>query len=538
MPSAAQARGFLRIYAEFLGIDFSDLVTSESGEAEPAPEAPESTDSEEPLAQESQPAGLFRRIRERWSRREPGAADGGAEPAEDSPQPAPGTNVEPDGKKKSLQATLTEALESTPVEPGPLPTFETGDGESGQSGPQSDQAPTPAGGNRESEDAIESRTSLQSIVSRLRGALKRLVKNPSLGPESDGQRSSLEVDADGISISAIRNARDFNPLPAEEPPGSLTSDEIFVGIGRELRARRELLSLTYEELERHTHVRALFLEALEAGAMEKLPSPVHTRGVLSNYAAFIDLDADAILLRFAEGVQARHREQRPQWPPRNRGPLTVRSTLPPLRSFIASDLIFGGGAAIMLLLFAVWGINRVMSERTSDPGQATAPSISEILGGTLPPTVVSEITFIPAQDTALVPPTVATEELSAVPPDPSITVQVTVSATERTYMRVSVDNRLQFEGRAEPGQDYYYQATREIEVVLGNAAAARVTFNGTDIGPLGSFGEVADRLFTAQGVSTPTATLSPTRTPTATPTSTTAPTPTLATYTPTPKVPR
>jgi cytoskeletal protein RodZ len=45
-------------------------------------------------------------------------------------------------------------------------------------------------------------------------------------------------------------------------------------------------------VERHTHLRAVFVKALEEGAFDKLPSPVQTRGMLSNYATFLDLDVD------------------------------------------------------------------------------------------------------------------------------------------------------------------------------------------------------------------------------------------------------
>ncbi len=92
-----------------------------------------------------------------------------------------------------------------------------------------------------------------------------------------------------------------------------------------------MLSLTYEEIERQTRVRAVFLEALENGALEELPSPVQTRGILANYAVFLDLDADTILLRFADGLQARYREKRPDKPSRARAPMTVNTKLPPLR---------------------------------------------------------------------------------------------------------------------------------------------------------------------------------------------------------------
>jgi hypothetical protein len=158
-----------------------------------------------------------------------------------------------------------------------------------------------------------------------------------------------------------------------------------------------------------------------------------------------------------------------------------------------------------------------------------------MLAGAPAPTVLSEVTLIPAQNTPLVAPTQAsTEAPPPSPVDPSISVQVKLTARERTYIRVSVDDRPAFEGRTEPGKDYYYQAARQIEVVVGNAAALTVTLNGQDLGRMGNYGEVIDQLFTARGVLTPTATLPPTLTPTSTPTVTAKPTATLATYTATP----
>ncbi len=338
------------------------------------------------------------------------------------------------------------------------------------------------------------------------------------------------------SSRPFANAVDFNPLPPEPDAEPESSDAIFAEIGRALRSRREMLSLTHEEIERHTHVRVSFLKALEDGRLEGLPSPVQTRGILSNYAAFIDLNPDETLLRFAEGIQARHREQRPQWPPRTHSPMTVHSNLPPLRAFIASDLLFGGGAAIMLILFAVWGINRVVTMRSAESQSGGALSIPEALAQAAVPTIPSEITLIPAVDTPLAPTLEVTPQDAPTPIDPSITVQVRLSATERTYLRVLVDDRPAFEGRTEPGKDYYYQAARQIEILTGNAAAFRVTHNGTDRGTLGGYGQVVDQLYTSRGVFTPTPTTPPTATASATPTSTLRATPTLATFTPTARI--
>ena len=95
-------------------------------------------------------------------------------------------------------------------------------------------------------------------------------------------------------------------------------EEMFAAIGAQLRARRETLNLTREEIERHIHLRAHYLLALERGDFGGLPSAVQTRGMLNNYATFLDLDVDALLLNFADVLQVRHRERHPL-PPGARG---------------------------------------------------------------------------------------------------------------------------------------------------------------------------------------------------------------------------
>jgi transcriptional regulator with XRE-family HTH domain len=90
---------------------------------------------------------------------------------------------------------------------------------------------------------------------------------------------------------------------------TLPSQAIFTTIGLTLRQRREGLSLTLDEIERHTHVRKHYLQALEAGEFTGLPSSVQARGMLSNYAHFLNLDVDTILFTFAEGLQTQRLER-------------------------------------------------------------------------------------------------------------------------------------------------------------------------------------------------------------------------------------
>jgi hypothetical protein len=179
----------------------------------------------------------------------------------------------------------------------------------------------------------------------------------------------------------------------------------------------------------------------------------------------------------------------------------------------------------MLVLFAVWGISRVMSVRSANAPRATAPSISDVLAGTAP---AQEVTVIPAQASPQVATAASTLLADVATLDPNVNVHVDLAAAGRTYMRVTVDGKVQFEGRSEPGTKYSYFAAQQVEILVGNGAALQVTHNGHDLGFMGSFGEVLDRLYTSAGVITPTATLPPTRTPTPKVTATPSPTSTPA----------
>ena len=78
-----------------------------------------------------------------------------------------------------------------------------------------------------------------------------------------------------------------------------------------------------------------------------------------------------------------------------------------------------------------------------------------------------------------------------------------------------------------PGTAYSYEATASVQILTGNGAALRVTYNGRDMGLLGSYGQVAAFIYTAAAVVTPLPifTSTSTATPFITPTPTTTPTP-------------
>jgi cytoskeletal protein RodZ len=350
------------------------------------------------------------------------------------------------------------------------------------------------------------------LISRLGSIFQFRVKKSEAAPES------------------IPESKEEEPAPiVESREPLLPADRIFVEIGAQLRERRELISLTVEEVERHTKLRAAFITALEMGDYDKLPSPVQTRGMLANYAAFLDMDADTILLRFADGLQARRHEKYAETP-REKIQTQVNPSMPMLRSFIAGDLIFGVVMIAALVGLVIWGVGSVVSSQEAKSAEPTAPSIADVIGNNAPTESVG-MTFVPV-DEKLATPTLDPLLTLESPPTVESTANVVVSvfALERVFVRISVDGKVSFEGRLAPREVKVFEADDQVVILTGNAAALRVTYNGDDLGLMGNVGEVVSRVYLITGIATPTATISPTPTntlpATITPTSTATLTPT------------
>ncbi len=207
-----------------------------------------------------------------------------------------------------------------------------------------------------------------------------------------------------------------------EPPETASplarSNEIFAEIGIVLRNRRELISLTLDEVERHTHVRRQNLELIETGDFDKLASPVQLRGTLGAYASFLDLDADALLLRYADGIQSRRIERQASDLPKS-SMQKARVGLPIwVKRFVSPDLIFGGSMILILLALSIWGAQRILAGNASlqQTTPTQGPSISDVLLAspaaqqtTLagPTSILDEGTLLPTLEPAQISPSLA-----------------------------------------------------------------------------------------------------------------------------------
>ena len=73
-------------------------------------------------------------------------------------------------------------------------------------------------------------------------------------------------------------------------------------IGKILQAAREERGLTIEQVAENTHIRKYYLQALEAGDFDTLPSRLQVKGFLRSYAGLLGLDEKALLDMLEHGV--------------------------------------------------------------------------------------------------------------------------------------------------------------------------------------------------------------------------------------------
>lgn len=370
--------------------------------------------------------------------------------------------------------------------------------------------------------------------------------SPPVYPQTDSTTWQKTIE----TLPANEAARYAKPgeKPVEEIVSSIDQQSLptwadhFIKIGEKLRQQREFLGLTLDDIEHYTHIRERYLLALEEGSLDDLPSPVQARGMLNNYARFLNLDSDDMLLRFADGLQARLAERK-KIQEQAAPPVKISvPTTPTIKRFISGDMIFAGGFIILVIVLIFWGIFQIVRSQDQPEDQPTAPAIADVLLATpsisaevtaaIEPETTSRVALDPGLNPTPITPLATNADTAGILatgdatliPNQNAPVQVYIIAKQRTWMKVVADRKEVFNGRVITGNAYPFSAAEQIEVVTGDGAALQVFYNQEDLGTLGLYGQVVNRIYTAEGVLNPTPTITPTYTITPRPSATPIPT--------------
>ncbi len=366
-------------------------------------------------------------------------------------------------------------------------------------------------------------------------------------------QAAMHVPYEETKTSPIPSRGHTRPQSREEdgtilPGRAIVNVPIFKDIGHQLFAQRQSLGLSLEEVENQTLIRKHYLQALEQGDFARMPSPVQGRGMLKNYCTYLGLDQDKLLLQFAEGIQQSFRMRQPEHSSASLPAADeIPQPLPPARRggrAFSTDLLWGLLLICMLVGFIGWGVMTIFNAREAEVPQPSPPSIADVLLATQTitpsptqptPTLTSEAIFyptvvasMPAEEGGAEPvetPGEGTPGAGEAPPDSNPgKVHLNIVVRQRAWLRVTVDGKVQYEGRAQAGSAFPFSANERIELVTGNAGGLEIYYNQQNLGVLGYQNEVINRIYTAQGALNPTPTITLTPTITQTPTATRRPT--------------
>ena len=350
----------------------------------------------------------------------------------------------------------------------------------------------------------------------------------SAAAEQEGKPETIteaEIEAASEAEPALPPIFEIDTETAREYGEPKSSTDFFTSIGAKLKQRRALLSLSTKEIHENIHIREEHLAAIEQGEFGNLPSPVQARGMLVNYAEFLNLDTDALLSEYADALQLQRLEKQKELPQKgSRSAKELSPTALRLKNFFSLDLLIITGLFLIFAIFVVWGVNRILGDNTPEVIETEIPGVSDVLLATDTPT--PQFTIDPeAVDTIAEEEGIVEEEEIPLftPVSSSAPINIILVPRQRLWVQVTSDYQVVFQGRLLPGNAYDFSAEERIDILTGNAGALQIIFNDQDIGSQGLVGQVVSLSFTDTGLVLPPATSTPTITETPEPTMTPTP---------------
>jgi cytoskeleton protein RodZ len=335
-------------------------------------------------------------------------------------------------------------------------------------------------------------------------------------------------------------------------------EQSFETLGQYLRREREMRGISLAEISAGTKVKLAFLQEIEDGRHDRLPSPIYVQGFLRSYARFIGLGEGEVLQRYKEAAaqaaverqamgvrppasEARYDESAraegtgslidqilgpaDDWRMKDRrqdlivsGIFGVREGRNRVRrrSMVIGSAL-GAGAAVLLGVYLVVqlfatpketviayreNMARSLAPQPSQPvrntGRSLSASPSEL--DTLPSDKMVTAPAPPAPE----PPVLAkpvVPPLPTPPPAPVVAVpppvphhKLIIEASEKSWLQVEIDDGATKEFLLTAGDKVELRAERGFELTVGNAGGVVLTLDGKKRPPLGDHGVVVRNL--------------------------------------------
>jgi len=248
--------------------------------------------------------------------------------------------------------------------------------------------------------------------------------------------------------------------------------EQLVYIGQILCEAREAAGLTQAVMAEKTLIRLSLINAIETADTSQLPEPVYTRGLIRRYGDSLGLDGETLAIQyFTPATQPK--------PTRSFWRLPVTPQLRPVHLYLTYVVLIG--IAISALSYTLQRMSYqnstlpVLEDEVAE--EATMPEAGPDSGDD------SDPIRSPASTNAM-PPVMADSP-----------VRVTVQLQGQSWLRVTTDGEVTFEGIMKEGDSKVWTADDEVRIRAGNAGGVKVSFNEGNARLLGQPGMVAEAVY-------------------------------------------
>jgi cytoskeletal protein RodZ len=284
---------------------------------------------------------------------------------------------------------------------------------------------------------------------------------------------------------------------------SSTQSSKLAEIGAQLRQARELKLMSIHQVTAKTLISERHLRAIEEGNLDELPEPIYVQGFIRKYSRALDLEG------LAEDFPVSSPSNSQNWSG------SPAAELRPLHLYALYILIIAGAVGALASFLNPLSNNRVnegqanisqsarVANTTGQGNQNTLPKQKYGPSAAKPHPAVQTSNQPNAQKN-----TQSTDSwadfsnlVNTGNLNPSFSfpgnkpVNVGIAMTNQSWLRITVDGKIDFEGILAEGTRKSWSANESIVLRAGNAAAVSVTFNQSPTKVLGSEGEVVQEIF-------------------------------------------
>ena len=232
----------------------------------------------------------------------------------------------------------------------------------------------------------------------------------------------------------------------------------------QLKAAREAAGLTVEQVSNKTNIRAGVIEDLEKNSVEVCGGIAYARGHIRSIARVIKADGDLLVAAIEAAQNIDSRKIIDQLYDNNIADRPKEKKVMKFSTLAAAAaIILGIGFVISI---ALGNASTTKSKIEITPSQSATPTTSESATPTAAGAV--NLTFT------------------------GVNGKTWVGIIDATGKQV-------FDGQIKSGETQSFTNANSLKVTIGNAAAVKVTLNGTDLGVAGGYGEVLHLNYTSTG---------------------------------------